>query len=341
MPPVLRYAFKKVLTVGLTLFSLATLVFFLLKLTPGDEALVVAGESATPEQLESVRQRLGLNGSVAEQYVAFLGRLAHGDVGTSSTTHAPVADAISAVLPATLELVILTMLIIVSVAFPLATRSALKATSLGDSTRRLLVIVSSGIPTFWLALILQFLLGAQWHLLPISGRLSLGVRVPKITGLTTFDALLTGNWRGFTDAAAHLLLPAAALALPYIGQLYRILRAEMLRALTRDHVTVARAAGIRQHRLISRHVVPQVLSPALTVLGIEFGAMFGSAILVESIFSREGLGSFLTNAVAQKDTYAVLGGVLVIGVIVVATNLVVDIIQMARDPRVRATELRG
>ncbi|MDQ0239532.1 ABC transporter permease [Arthrobacter bambusae] len=341
IPASLAYGLKKLATLALTLFSLATLVFFLLKLIPGDEARVVAGETASAQQLETVRQQLGLSGTLADQYLAFLGRLSRGDIGTSTSTHGPVADAIAAVLPATLELVILTMFIIISVAFPLAARSALKSTSLGDSTRRMIVIIASGIPTFWLALVLQFLIGSQLHLLPIAGRVSVGVRVQKVTGLTAIDALLTGNWRGFGDAAAHLVLPAIALSLPYIGQLYRVLRAEILRALTRDHVTVARAAGIGQGRLMRRHVIPQVLNPALTILGVEFGAMFGSAILVEAIFSREGIGSFLTNAVAQKDTYSVLGGVLVIGIIVVGTNLAVDIIHMVRDPRIRAAELRG
>jgi len=339
--PIAVFVGRKLLGVIGTLFALATIVFFLTKLTPGDEAQVAAGEGASPEQVEIVRERLGLSGSLLEQYVHYLGRLIRGDLGTSSASAGSVADAVFGVLPSTTELVIVALLITITIAMPLAVFSAVRHAGAGDALRRVLVIFAAGMPTFWLGLMLQNLVAAQWRLVPISGVKSTNISVPETTGSLLIDSLIAGSPIAFWDVLGHLVLPALVLSVPFIGQLYRVIRVELIRVLEREHITVARASGISGWRLMRKHVLPQIANPALLMIGIEFGGLFGGAILVESIFGRDGLGSFMTNALNQKDTASVLGGVLVIGAIVVLTSLVVDIIQLIRDPRVRAEQIGG
>lgn len=335
----LPFVLRRTGTVVVTLFFLAIIVFLMTKAIPGDEAHVAAGESATPEQVAAVSARLGLDRPLPVQLGHYLENLAHGDLGTSIATGRAVGADILAVLPQTLELVVLAAVLMVLVVVPAAVASALHQDRPRDVGTRLAWLVAGSLPTFWIALELQYLLGTRWQVLPISGRLSRGIEVPTRTGSTMLDSLLAGNVAAAWNAFQHLLLPAAVLMLPFAGQLFRALRAELVSVLGRDHMTVARATGMPTGMLLRRHALPNAAGPALTVLGIEFGTMVATAVLVEGIFGLSGLGSYLTTAVAQKDTYAVLSGVLVVGVVVVLTNFVVDMIQLARDPRLRSAEL--
>ncbi len=322
-----------------TLLTLATVVFVLLKAIPGDEARVAAGEWATPDQVAAVRAKLGLDRGPVSQYFRFLGRLLHGDLGVSSSTHGSVASAIADQLPSTAEVVIVAVLISVTVAVPLAAFSALRSSGAWDSTRRVTVMVLAGAPTFWLALLAQSLLSAKLHVFPISGQLSVGYQVPHVTGAPTLDALLTGDFAAARDAFSHVILPALVLSIPQTGLMYRVTRSEILRVVTHQHIAVARAAGVGPARLIRTHILPPALTPVIILIGVDFGTLFSTAILVESVFGRPGLGSMMTNAIRVKDTLTVEGCVLVIGLIVVVSNLVVDLVQLVRDPRVRAAEL--
>lgn len=333
-----RFVLRRVVGTVVTLVLLATIVFFLVKLIPGDEARVAAGPSATPAQVAVVGERLGLNRSVGRQFFGYLGRTAHLDLGKSTATNESVARGILRVLPATLELVLLTIAVIVIVAVPAATVSAVRSGRRFDRLTRVSVVFGSALPTFWVALIAQYWLGSRLHLLPISGELSRGVTVRSRTGSVLVDAAIAGDGSAFADAAKHVLLPVAVLAVSFGAQFFRALRAEMLQVLSTDFVTVARAKGMSEARLAFSHVLPNAGGPALTVLGVLFGNMVGGAILVETVFGLAGIGSYLTNAVAHKDLFAVLGGALFIGLLVVAANLLVDVAQLLRDPRLRAAE---
>ncbi|MDP5227626.1 MULTISPECIES: ABC transporter permease [Arthrobacter] len=333
------FLLRKFATSVVTLVGLTAFVFFMVKLIPGDEARVAAGENATPEQVEAIRKSLGFDQPLPVQFVTFIGRLLHGDLGTSISTHMSVAQGIQQVLPQTIELVVLAVIIVITVVTPLATLAALHRDGRTDYTIKILVVISAGLPTFWLALLLQYGLGTKAEIFPISGRLSRGISVPNRTGSVVLDSLLAGNPMAAWDGFQHLILPAIVLALPFGAQLFRMLRAELVQVLAREHLTVARAKGIPQRQLVTQHVLPNSIGPSITLVGIQFGAMVGAAVLVESVFGLVGIGSYLTNAVAQKDTFAVLGGVLVIGVLVVASNFVVDVLQLIRDPRLRAGQL--
>jgi peptide/nickel transport system permease protein len=325
-------------TVLVTLFCLAIIVFLMTKAIPGDEAHVAAGESATPDQIAAVSHRLGLDQPLPVQLGHYLATLLHGDLGTSIATDRPVAADILAVLPQTLELVVLATIIMVSVVVPAAVAAAVHRGRPRDVGTRLGLLAAASLPTFWLALELQYLLGSKLGILPISGRLSRSMVVAPVTGSTILDSLIAGNAAAAWNAVQHLLLPAIALMLPFAGQLFRALRAELVAVLGRDHITVAVATGMPMSLLLRRHALPNAAGPALTVLGIEFGNMVAAAVLVEGVFGLNGLGSYLTTAVAQKDTFAVLSGVLVVGVVVVLTNFAVDLVQLARDPRLRAAQ---
>ncbi|MFE7423496.1 ABC transporter permease [Rhodococcus sp. NPDC057529] len=319
----------------LTLAGLATLVFAMTKLIPGDEAQVAAGDTATPEQVARVREQLGLDGSAFAQYIRYMVRLLHGDLGVSSSTRQPVLDDVLARLPGTLELVLLAMVLAVSAAVPLATLAAARARGGFDKVSRVGAIVAFGLPGFWLALMLQWVLGSWWQILPISGRISVGVEVPHRTGMTLVDALLAGDLAAFSNAFQHLILPATVLAIAVAAQMFRVLRADLIRVRGRDHITVARAKGVTPRRLWLRHALPNATGPLLDVVGIEIGILVGSAIFVESVFGLSGVGDYLSNAVSRKDITAVIGTVTVIGVIVVVANFVVDLLQLAHDPRLR------
>lgn len=334
------FALRKIGAALLTLFVLVSAVFLLIQITPGDEAVAAAGPGASPETIERFREQLGLSGPLLERYLAFLGRILRGDLGVSSTSRGPVIDQIGAALPTTAELVVVTIVLSVAIAFPLAALSGLRESGRGDSWRRLLIVLVCGLPTFWLALVFQRSLGATLGWFPISGRYTIGaVDIPPVTGSTLLDAILAGNGVAVSDALAHIALPALVLSLGFIGPAYRIIRAEFLTTRHRDWVMVARATGQSRLQVLRRNIVPHVLTPTLILVGIEFGSLFGGAVLVEGIFARDGLGSVLTNAVAQKDTTVVIGGVLVIGVIVIVTNSLVDIVQTLRDPRLRRAEM--
>jgi ABC-type dipeptide/oligopeptide/nickel transport system permease component len=337
--PVIRYLAKRLAGTAVTLLTLAVVVFALVKLIPGDEARVAAGPAASPAQIEAVRHRLGLDHSLVWQFLDFLGRVLHGNLGTSASTNVSVAGAIAKVLPATIQVVALALALIVAVNVPLAVLTAQRAGRTPDTAIGTTVVFGSALPAFWLALLAQYWLGSQLRIFPISGEISTDFSVPGRTHFVLIDALLAGNGPAFASVLAHQILPAAVLAVSFGAQFYRALRAELLRALDREFVTLARAKGLSTTRLTVRHVLPNAIGPALTVLGVLLGNMVGGAILVESVFGLPGIGSYITNAVAQKDVFAVLGGVLVIGLVVVVANLAVDLVQLARDPRLRTAEL--
>jgi peptide/nickel transport system permease protein len=321
------------------LTTLAVVVFVLVKLIPGDEARVAAGPEATPERVEDLRESMGLNNPLPVQFLAFLGRLLQGDLGVSSTTQIPVATEISQVLPTTLQLVAVAILLILAVDVPLVIFSSLRSGSASDTVTSILVVFGAALPAFWLAILAQYWLGSEFRLFPISGEISSAFSVRRITGFSLIDTLLAGNLPAFQDVFAHLILPATILAIGFGAQFYRVLRVEMMRVLQREFVTMATAKGLVKGRIILRHALPNAAGPGLTMLGIIVGTMVGSAILIETVFALPGIGSYIAVAVDQKNLYGVLGGVLVIGIVVILANLVTDLLQFARDPRLRAAEM--
>jgi len=323
----------------LTLWGLATLVFIMIKMMPGDEAQMAAGADASAAQIEAVRERLGLDAPVVLQYFGFLGRLLRLDLGTSIVTLQPVLSDLEKVLPSTLELVFFAMLINLAVAIPTGIVAAHRQGGIFDTICRVAAVMLGGMPAFWLALVLQYLLGSVWRVVPISGQSSFGMAAPVVTGAPVVDAIVALNGPALLDAVHHIILPAAVLAALFATQIFRTLRASLLGVLRSDFIMAIRAKGATAGRMLTRHALPNSLNPVLTLSGTQAGAMIGSAVLVETVFARQGIGAYMFNAVAQKDTFAVLGSVMFIGSVVCLVNLAVDIMQLLVDPRIRAAQL--
>ena len=326
---------------ALTLLGLATIAFVMTKMIPGDEAQIAAGPDAAPEQVAAVRLRLGLDAPLVVQYLRFLYRVLQGDFGTSITTYQPVVADIAQVLPGTLELVLLAMILNLIIAIPSATFAAVQRDRLPDLIGRVVAVVAGGLPIFWLALMLQFFIASKLKLLPISGQYSFDFSAEMRTGMPVFDALIGADFASLRDALAHVVLPAGVLALHFSTQIFRALRASLLGVLEGDFIVPVRAKGASTARILLRHALPNSMAPVLTLAGTQVAEMLGSAVLVEVVFARQGVGAYLANAVLQKDTFAVVGTVLFVGILVCAVNLLVDILHLTLDPRIRATALGG
>lgn len=341
MRPLPRYLCRRALTTVLTLWALATLVFLMIRLIPGDPARVVAGENATPEQVAAAARRLGTDLPLPQQYLNFLGQVVRGDLGESSATFRPVLTDVAAVLPSTLELVVVAMLINLAVSIPIGVWAAVRHGRAADGVVRVGALMAGGVAPFWLALMTQYYFSAKLGWLPISGQLSADYQVPSRTGVMTLDALLAGNFPAFFDACVHLVLPAAVLALHFAAQLVRTMRTSMLSIMAQDFIRVGRAKGVPEGRLIRRHALPNALVPVLSLAGLQVGAMISLGVLVEVVFARAGIGSYIATSVTDKDLAATLGAVLFVGAVIVLVNLVTDLLQLALDPKVRHRVLRA
>jgi ABC-type dipeptide/oligopeptide/nickel transport system permease component len=341
MKGIAGYLIRRLASAALTLVLLSLVAFAMVKVIPGDEAHVAAGVTATPQQVTAMRVYLGLDKPWPAQYLTFLWHALHGDLGISISSHTSIATGIRQVLPETIQLALVGLVIMVVIAVPAAIASALRRRRASDAVVRGGVVVASGLPAFWLALIAQLFLATDLRLFPISGEFGPHQSVPAVTGMSLIDAAAAGSPALFWSGLYHLLLPATVLALPFTAQLYRALRTEIIKVLDSEFIDAARANGLSGPRLMLRHVLPNAGGPAITILGATVSMMIGSAILVESVFGLNGIGAYLINAVANSDRFAVIGGVLVIGAIIVAISFLVDIIQLARDPRLRALTAVG
>ena len=250
MKGIVGYFFRRLASAALTLLLLSLVAFSMVKVIPGDEARVAAGVTATPQQVEAMRVYLGLNKPWPVQYLTFLGHALRGDLGTSISSHTSIASGIAQVLPETIQLVIVGLVIMVVIAVPAAIASALRRRRASDAVVRVGVVVASGLPTFWLALIAQLLLATDLQVFPISGEFSPHIYVPDRTGMSLVDALLGGSVPIFWNGLYHLILPATVLALPFTAQLYRALRTEIIKVLDSEYVDAARAKGLSASRLM-------------------------------------------------------------------------------------------
>jgi len=331
---VIHFLLRRLAFALISLWALITIVFLMIAVIPGDQAKIAAGEGASPEMIEQARQRLGLDQPLIVQYVRYLMRLVQGDLGTSTSTFQPIADNLRDAFPSTLELVLLSMVTVVIFGVSIALLVVANKGGFIDGTVRVVAIAAAGMPLFWTAFMLQLGLAAG-QAIPISGVLSTQYVVPKITGLLLVDSLLSGQPDAFGDAFLHLLLPVFVLALPQTVVIIRTLRTSMLNEMHEEYILMARSKGASTGRILIRHALPNAIVPMVTVLGLQVGYMLSGAVIIESIVARPGVGAYLTSSVLQKDTFAVLGTVLFIGAIVLLVSLLVDLFQLAIDPRVR------
>ncbi len=335
----LKYILKRLGLLIPTLLGVATIVFFMVALSPGDPARVMLGERANAQQLEQLRQELGLDKPLAEQYWLYLQRMVQLDFGESIKTGRPVMEEISELYPATLELAFWAMVFAAVVGILIGVASAIKKNTWVDYTAMVGALVGVSMPVFWLALVLImiFSVGLGWF--PTGGRINVRFFFESITGVYLVDTFIymvrDGNTEYFLDALRRLVLPAVALGTIPLAIIARVTRSSMLEVLKQDYIKTARAAGISERRVIFRYALKNALLPIITVVGIQFGLLLSGAILTETIFAWPGIGRWLYTAIQARDYPAVQGGVIVISTTFVLINLVVDILYSLVNPRIR------
>ncbi len=317
---------------GITLF-----VFLLLHLIPGDPAIVLLGERATPEQVIALRQQLGLEQPLPLQYVRFLMQLLQGDLGRSILSGVPVADELRFRFPATVELALGAIAIAIALGIPSGILAALRKNSGLDHGMMMASLVGVSLPVYWLGLLLIYLFAVHLQWLPASGRLSIdaGFTGQSWTGFYVLDALLQLNLPLLRDVLGHLVLPAVTLSTIPLAILARITRSALLETLSQDYIRTARAKGVPAFWVIGRHALKNALLPISTLIGLQFGTLLGGAILTETIFAWPGIGSWIYEGILTRDYPVVQGGVMVVAIAFVLVNLIVDITYAWIDPRIR------
>ena len=330
-----RYVARRLLLMVPVLVGVSLLVFFLTNLLPGDPARAAAGRLATPDQLEAVRGRLGLDRPLPVQYALYMGRLLRGDLGTSLTSKQDVRRELQIFFPATLELLLATMVITVGVGIPLGVRGATRRGSWLDRGFLGFSYVGVGMPVFFLALLLQVVFAGWLRVLPIAGRLGLEtVPPPGLTGMYTVDAIFAGQWSTFVDAVRHLALPAVTLAIAGISEVGRITRSSMLAALGQDYVRTARAKGLPERTIYLHHALPNALLPTTTVIGLQVAFLLGGTVLIENLFSWGGLGTYAWTGIFRLDIPVIMGITIISTTAYLFVNLGVDLLYTQLDPRI-------
>ena len=293
------------------------------------------GQQATQEQVQQVRENMGLDKPIFIQYGLFLKDAIRGDLGDSIVTGHPVTTEILMRLPATFELVAFAMLIAVLVGIPVGVISAVRQYSLLDKTTSVLALTGISMPIFWLAMILVVIFGVNLELLPFPGRLDPTTGITAITGLVLVDSLLTLNFAGFWDGLLHLIMPALALGTIPMAVIMRMTRSSMLEVMHEDYVRTARAKGVVPWRVVFKHALRNAMLPTITVIGLQVGLLMGGAIITETIFSWPGIGLYAYESVSSRDYASIQGVVLYGALLFVLINLIVDILYAIMDPRVR------
>jgi peptide/nickel transport system permease protein len=330
----LGYIIRRTLLLIPTLLGVTILVFFMLRLTPGDPAELLLGERASQEALEQMREYLGLNKPLYVQYGMFLGRLLEGDLGETIWTRQKVWIEVKQRFPATIELSLAAMVISTFFGITFGIVSATRQYSLFDYLSMLGALIGVSMPIFWLGLVLMLIFSLYLGLLPMSGRLSIGVELDPVTRFLILDALLTKNWAALRDALWHLTLPAVTLSTIPMAIVARMTRSSMLEVLRQDYIKTARAKGLAERVVIIKHGLRNALVPVVTVVGLQFGILMAGAILTETIFAWPGVGKWMYDAVMQRDYMVIQGGTLLIATIFVGVNLVVDVLYAVINPRI-------
>jgi len=335
-PGLRRYILIRVLLTIPMVLILISMVFFVMRVLPGDPALAIMREGASEEQLQAFRVVLGLDRPLHVQYFDFILGVLRFDLGESMTRSIPVVDEIKTFFPATVELTLFAMAVIVSVGILSGAFAAQHRKTGADYTIRVMSIILYSLPIFWLGIMLQMKFGAQLGWLPVSGRLDPGMTPDRIiTGMYTVDAILMWDMRLLGDALRHLILPSITLGLVLAGTFTRLTRANMLDVLSKDFIIAGRARGLRERVLVYKHGLRNAFIPIVTLLGLQFALLLAGAILTETTFSWPGLGRLVVDRIYDRDFSTVQGSILFFALLVSGVSLIIDVIYGFLDPRIR------
>ncbi|MGB2926971.1 MAG: ABC transporter permease [Limnothrix sp.] len=331
------YIATRLLLAPLMLFTIVSVVFLLLRATPGDPADAILGNRAPEAAKALLREQLGLDAPLWLQYISYLGRLLQLDLGSSLTSRGlPVWDVIQQHFPATVELALFGMIVAVTIGVSVGMLSASRQGTIFDVGGRLFGIITYALPLFWMGMVVQLVFAVQLGWFPLGTRFPLDVvPPPTISGLYTLDSILTGNLLQLRTALYYLVLPCCTLGLLLSGIFERIVRVNLRQTLQSDYVEAARARGIPENKILWNHALKNALIPIITVLGLTFAALLSGAVLTEVTFSWPGLGNRLYQAISLRDYPTVQGIMVFFGAIVVVLSLAIDIVNALIDPRIR------
>jgi len=300
------FIFRRLVQTIPVIIGVTFVVFFIMQLVPGDPAVLLAGEGASKETIEAIREQLGLNRPLFVQYFEYLFNVFQGDFGISLKNSQPVLDEILVRLPITMELAFFSILITIVLGMAAGIISAIKPYSLTDTSVMLVALLGISLPSFWFGLMMMYLFSVKLHILPVAG------------------------W----DSILHVILPSLTLGAGGAAIVARMTRSSMLEVIRQDYIRTARAKGLRERVIIYKHGLRNALIPVITVVGLQFGALLGGTVLVESIFAINGLGRLIVDAIRMRDLPMVQGGVLVASLIFVVVNLLVDIFYRVFNKRI-------
>lgn len=309
---------KRVLGLVAVLFGMSLIVFGLMAALPGDTALAILGPYATPERVAALNRTLGLDRSLPRQYLSWLERLLHGDFGRSYSLHRPVLEIVLERLGPTLLLGAAALFIGTFGGLVMGALAAVRHGSRRDRALTLAALAGISTPSFWLSMLLMLLFGVWAKVLPVSG----------------MHAFYGAHAQGLADLVQHLVLPSLALGVVALGVIARLMRTQMLEALSQDYIRMARAKGLPEGQVLYRHAFKSALAGVVPVIGLQAGFVLGGAIYVETVFQWPGVGRMLVEAIARRDLLLVQGGVIIVATVYVLVNLVTDVIQRALDPRI-------
>ncbi len=333
----LRYLLARLALAPVMLWLIASLVFLLLRVAPGDPIDALLGSRAPAAARAALRSQLGLDQPLWRQYGHFLGQLLQGDLGESLTNQEPVSATIAASLPASLELGLVALLLAALVGLAVGFSGVARPEGRLDLAGRLYGIGTYALPPFWAAMMVQLLFAVWLGWLPVGGRLPPTVLPPEQGGFYLLSGLQqglqNGQWDLLTGAIRHLVLPAGTLGLLLSGVFANALRLNLRRALDSDYVEAARSRGLSERRVVLRHALPNALLPVLTITGITVASLIGGALLIEVTYSWPGVAFRLQEAISQRDYPVVQGIVVVVAGLVVAVSVVVDLLVTLLDPR--------
>jgi dipeptide transport system permease protein len=334
----LRFILTRVSLIVPTFIGITLVAFFLIRLVPGDPIETMAGERGIDAATHAkLLKEFGLDQPLYVQYGYYVSRVLQGDLGRSIVTRTPVISEFKTLFPATIELASAAILFALIIGLPVGMIAAIRRNSVFDHGVMAVTLTGYSMPIFWWGLLLILLFSVQFGVTPVSGRIGVMFFVQPVTGFLLIDTLLAGDYGAFRSALWYLILPAIVLGTIPLAIIARMTRSAMLEVLGEDYIRTAKAKGLPPSRVIALHAFRNALIPVVTVIGLQVGHLFTGAILTETIFSWPGVGKWLIEAISRRDYPVLQGGTLLIGTMVMATNVFVDITYGLINPRIRHT----
>ena len=320
-----------------TYLGLLAVTFFIGRVIPIDPVLAIVGDRAPEHVIQRVREELGLNLPLWQQFLIYIGKVLQGDFGTSVLSSNPVLDDIRRVFPATLELATLGTLIGAGLGIPLGVWAAVRRGGFADQLVRVMGLIGYSVPIFWLGLMALLVFYARLGWVGGPGRINVVYEftLTPWSGIMLLDTALAGEWEAFRNALSHLILPASLLGYFSLAYISRMTRSFMLNELAQEYVIAARAKGLSETRIIWRHALRNAAVPLVTVVALSYAGLLEGSVLTETVFAWPGLGLYITNSLQNADMNAVLGGTIVVGSVFIGLNLLSDLLYRVLDPRTR------